>query len=1291
MTLRLRTTWAARCFASLLAATLFAAPALATDSTWQFISGKWSNATAWTNGIPGAMDDVARLIKGSSDPTTVTIDVADLTLGQLHLVVTYDYSDPEYYYPYTVAGQGLGMAASSGPALIRSSGDYYYTHTIGAPVILYSSTQVDVLDGGLLISGRVSGGMPGIGLTLTGWGTLSLTGANTYTGVTTVEGGILDAIDGVGLPAASPLVLQGDGVLLASGAFTRPLGTGAGQVRWLGSGGIAAKGGNALIALGGTACPTALTWGSADFNPGRLTLGACDDGPGDVEFRNSVDLGGQVRTVAAQGDYYYSGNVVRMTGVLSNGGLTQAGDGTLALDAANTYAGPTTIAGGTLRAVDGVGLPAASPLHIDGGVWEASGCITRSVGAGPGQIQFDGSGGFAARGGKLTVALGGTASPAPLVWGSGGGMPPSYWGDLVLGSSNADSETEIVNPIDFGGAMQWIYVNDNFDSPDDRATLSGTLSNGALYKYGSGTLVLSGDNTLEHIYISSGVLRGAPGRGIPSSAVVVLGGGMLEGEGPCTFTHALGTGPGTVSWSGWGGGGLAAHGGKMTVALGGTAAPTPLTWGEPNFVADGYPLVLNSTTADSEVDFRNAINLAGDRTVEVTGNALVHTDFARLSGVLSNGSLTKTGAARLVLSGNNTYTGPTTISNGTLWARDGEGLPHASPLVLDGGIFVSTGLLTRPLGSTAGRIRWAYSGGFAALGGKLTVALGGTAAPATLAWGQSGFVPSGRSLVLNAANSDSEVELVNSLNLNQSTRTVYVNDNVKSDADGAVLSGAVLSGSASSYGSGELVKQGRGRLVLAGNCSSLRELTVEEGTLILRGANNYNNYVTVGGGVFEAALGTSLSNTSELTLAGGVFQSDGGGTVARSLGGSPNRVCWTAGGGFAARNGRLTVAIGGTAAPTVLTWGATYCVAAGEPLVFGSATADSEVLFRNSILLGNQARTVHVDDNPHSTGDFVTLAGSLSGSGAGLTKTGNGVLVLGATNSYTGPTAVLGGTLRLNVASALPAVSALTVGDGAVLDMKSYSLNLPGVVLDGGTLDGAGWFTSNNYDLRDGTVNVTLMGGNGLTKSTSGTVTLRGGYLYSGTTRVNGGTLRLAGSGPLASSTIDVAQTATFDVSGLTSYALALGQTLKGGGTVLGNVLVRGRTSPGSSAGVLTVGDITYADGSMLEIELGGTARGTQYDVLDADGAVTLQTGSRLRVLFLGAFTPADGDTFDVLDFASLTGTFTTLNLPALDPGLTWDTGRLYADGVLEVVPEPATLALVALGALAVIRRRRGR
>jgi len=45
--------------------------------------------------------------------------------------------------------------------------------------------------------------------------------------------------------------------------------------------------------------------------------------------------------------------------------------------------------------------------------------------------------------------------------------------------------------------------------------------------------------------------------------------------------------------------------------------------------------------------------------------------------------------------------------------------------------------------------------------------------------------------------------------------------------------------------------------------------------------------------------------------------------------------------------------------------------------------------------------------------------------------------------------------------------------------------------------------------------------------------------------------------------------------------------------------------------------------------------------------------------------------------------------MPDLGGGLSWDTSNLYTTGAIGVVPEPATLALLTLGGLAILRRSR--
>ena len=50
------------------------------------------------------------------------------------------------------------------------------------------------------------------------------------------------------------------------------------------------------------------------------------------------------------------------------------------------------------------------------------------------------------------------------------------------------------------------------------------------------------------------------------------------------------------------------------------------------------------------------------------------------------------------------------------------------------------------------------------------------------------------------------------------------------------------------------------------------------------------------------------------------------------------------------------------------------------------------------------------------------------------------------------------------------------------------------------------------------------------------------------------------------------------------------------------------------------------------------------------------------------AFAPQLGNTFDILDWGTLSGTFSTIQLPMLTDELEWDTSQLYLSGVLRVV-----------------------
>ena len=156
----------------------------------------------------------------------------------------------------------------------------------------------------------------------------------------------------------------------------------------------------------------------------------------------------------------------------------------------------------------------------------------------------------------------------------------------------------------------------------------------------------------------------------------------------------------------------------------------------------------------------------------------------------------------------------------------------------------------------------------------------------------------------------------------------------------------------------------------------------------------------------------------------------------------------------------------------------------------------------------------------------------------------------------------------------------------------------------------------------------------------------------------------LGSSGPMV---LKVTEGAMLTVSG--GMTVGPGAILKGEGAIVGDINVPGGiVAPGHNPGVLTMtGDYTQGAAATLEIELGGTVRGDEYDALVVSGDVTL--AGTLDVLAIGGVVPMAGDLFDILDFspANLTGSFSAVNLPVLASGLAWDQTNLYTSGNLLV------------------------
>jgi len=181
--------------------------------------------------------------------------------------------------------------------------------------------------------------------------------------------------------------------------------------------------------------------------------------------------------------------------------VAKAGNGVLELTATNNYSGFTYLNLGVLRADQGRGFPANSLLYFNyngtagPNCLETSGTFTRNIdsAAGPNVYWFY-SGGFAARGGPLTVNLEGGIT---LNWTDGNtGFRGQY---LLMGSRSATDVVTLENSIELR-ADRNIYVFDNAAVTTDYTRLTGVLANGdatarGLNKLGDGLLEITAKST----------------------------------------------------------------------------------------------------------------------------------------------------------------------------------------------------------------------------------------------------------------------------------------------------------------------------------------------------------------------------------------------------------------------------------------------------------------------------------------------------------------------------------------------------------------------------------------------------------------------------------------------------------------------------------------------------------------------------------------------------------------------------------------------------------------------------
>ena len=555
-------------------------------------------------------------------------------------------------------------------------------------------------------------------------------------------------------------------------------------------------------------------------------------------------------------------------------GDSDSSDAEVTLLGTNKHTGKTLIERGLLRADEGVGLPINSLLEFSQNnrdqtcILETSGMFARNIGPAAGEVFWvdaGGGGGFAARGGNLTVDLeGGTF----LMWHDAN-QGFNNTDSLQFGSRSADSMVELKNDIMLDGSSRRIQTIDNTSTKADIIRLSGDIfsgntnswfrfheSSGNQFNPGDnldGTLVqLTGSNTYVHAtVIEECTLAATEGVGLPTGSLLRFEGNsdnrhaVLMTSG--TFTRDIGQNAGEVYWNQRGG--FAAKGGDLAVNL---ESGVQIDWDDPNTGVAERIFQLNSAHADSMVDFQNDIMIDGTAWAYfyVWDNLETDKDLGQVSGVISDGSsggLRKRKDGTLWLTGTNTYTRDTFIDNGVVRAIDGVGLPTTSQLYFEGDndtapvVFESSGTFTRDIANTNGYyVYWQQRGGFSAYGGPLDVSLEG-GVELNVGDANTGF--RGMNVHLGSRTANDVVDLQNDLYITDRTQQFFAWDNPYSENDHAVVSGDIR---VSNWG--DLDIRGDGLLKMTGTTTVRNTEVYTDATLQLNGAHTFLDFIyTVAG------------------------------------------------------------------------------------------------------------------------------------------------------------------------------------------------------------------------------------------------------------------------------------------------------------------------------------------------------------------------------------------------------------------------------------------------------------
>jgi autotransporter-associated beta strand protein len=1161
-----------------------------------------------------------------------------------------------------------------------------------ADLIVFEHSAVGSLTIGSVIADNTNNAAAGgSALTKSGQGTLILTGNNTYSGPTYINGSTLTGNGNANTPATIAAgTLQIGGGSTSGGISNTPSVANNGTLAFnrsdtVGySAVISGIGGVKQLGSGITVLTADNTYsGLTTISAGTLQIGG---GGSTGSFNNSAGVANSgTLLINRTGTLSYSGVISG-----SGGALTIQGGGTLILNANNTYSGNTTISQSTL-VLGPSGSISNSPVITLGSTFDVSAVAGFTLNAANGQ-QLVGSGVVTGN-----VATASSTKIVPAGVGVIGSL--SFSNNLTLNGGTCvmdvsrPSNDQIIVRGDLTLTGGTIQIN----------VVGAALTNGTykLFRY-SGLLNGGAANLAVSGFSQAGQLAGlSDATGGEIDLVITSGvGANLTWDGTGNVWDYL-----TADWTNAVGVQLTFHHGdnvrfddsgvaNPVIAIGAAVDPasvlinsaSPYSFVGGSKITGGATVTknnLNTLTVLTANDYSGPTTIAGGALQLGDGNT---------SGTLGSGNVTNNGALNFNEPADTTETGDIS-GTGTVTQ---EGMAGAVTLI---GNNSYSGLTTINSGTTlqigAGGSAGSLGTGNAQNDGALVFNRSGT-----LSYG--GAI-SGAGSVSNIGPGTLTLSGVNTYTNN----TVIANGRIKAGAAGALPNGA---------GAGNVVLDGgasaAGMLDLNGFNISIDGLAGLAGTVLGQVANNTGtatNTLTMGNGdataTFSGTIRDNNGSGGKITLI-----KTGTGTQTLDL---PTSLGNLYSGGTILSNGVFAITSPGGNNP--VNAGANSLALGSGPVTFYGGTLTPA---------GAIPQSTTPTWFPPLPNTFIVPAGQ-SGTVNGVQRGGINSALIGSGVFYYNPAYVRGemggdwsaftgqiiltgagngGQMGLNLAAGFPNARVYMTTNVTLYGRLGGTPTIPIGELAGGddsdsivstSPAGAGGQAAN---FMIGGLNTTtnfngrILDSVGIIKVGTGSLTLTNvNMAYTGITTVSNGVLVFTGALP-PSSRFNLASPGVLDISALSPLTVgsATAQTIQGNGTLLGSLVVgsSGSVLPGFTNGI---GTLTVTN----DVNLGGTAfmelnRANTGSTNDQIASQTITLGGTLNVTNLGPALKV-GDTFKLFNATTISGSFATENLPATDATgyvYTW-TNNLALNGtitvltsVLPVNTTPTNITVTTMGNL---------